>query len=326
MSLLARPAVAARVARVMQRVVRLAERVPLAGSRISPHDRFPDLPRRTRAITIPTSVAPAPAVVYLPADRPPGDVDGSDGLDGQGAPPPVYVNFHGGGFVLPLTELDDPLCRLLAAEAGVAVVNVDYVVAPQHPFPAAPHQAFEVVKWVAEHGAEQGWDGTRLVVGGQSAGGALAAAVARQALEAGGPPIMLQVVHYAPLDLSTPAADKEAAIDKPVLRPWMANVFDAAYVPDPVRRADPLVSPGGAADTADLTGIAPALVLTAAHDMLRDEGERYAERLRTAGSLVEYHDIPDVDHGYDNDDEETARRVYAWIAGQVRRATAPAPH
>jgi acetyl esterase len=117
--------------------------------------------------------------------------------------------------------------------------------------------------------------------------------------------------------------DKRSAVDKPMLRPWLANVFDATYIPDPARRADPLASPAGAADTADLTGIAPALVLTAAHDLLRDEGERYADRLRRAGALVDHHDIPGVDHGYDNEDEETARRVYSWIAGHVRRATAP---
>ncbi len=113
-------------------------------------------------------------------------------------------------------QFDDPLCRCLAAEAGVAVVNVDYVVAPQHRFPAPPHQAFEVVRWVAEHGAEHGWDGDRLTVGGQSAGGGLAAA-ARQALEQGGPAIAVQVLHYPPLDLATRGKDKHSVIAKPML-------------------------------------------------------------------------------------------------------------
>ena len=170
-------------------------------------------------MTIPTSVAPARAVVYLPASRRPA--------------PAVHVNFHGGGYVMSMPEPDDGLCRFLAAEAGVVVVNVEYVVAPQHPFPAPPRQAFEVVRWVAEHGAEHGWDGGRLTVGGQSAGGGLAAAVARQALEQGGPAIALQVLHYPPLDLATSAKDKRAAVAKPMLRPWMAEIFDASYVPDP---------------------------------------------------------------------------------------------
>jgi acetyl esterase/lipase len=307
MSLLARPAVAAVAAKAMQRLVLLANRRTQGrGSKGASLDRFPEFPRNAHELTVPTSVAPARVVVYLPP--------------GENAAPPVHVNFHGGGYVLPLTEMDDPLCRALAAEAGVVVVNVDYVVAPQHPFPAPTRQAYEVVRWVAAHGAEHGWDGSRLSVGGQSAGGGLAAAVARQALEEGGPPIALQVLHYPPLDLATSARDKRAAIPKPMLRPWMGEMFDSAYVPDPRERADRLVSPAGAADTADLKGIAPAFVITAEFDLLKAEGERYAERLRKAGALVEHHDVSQADHGYDGKDDEKARESYALIARQVRQA------
>ncbi|MEU1164847.1 alpha/beta hydrolase fold domain-containing protein [Streptomyces sp. NPDC005921] len=226
MSLLARPSIAALGAKTLQRLTLLAGRRPSGpGSDAASHARFPEYPRRVRELTVPTSVAPARATVYLPA--------------AEVTAPPVHVNFHGGGYVMSLTELDDPLCRFLAAEAGVAVVNVDYVVAPQHPFPAPPRQAYEVVRWVAEHAAEQGWDDSRLTVGGQSAGGGLAAAVARQAWEEGGPSIALQVLHYPPLDLVTSAADKRAAIAKPMLRPWMAEVFDTAYVPEPKWRRRP---------------------------------------------------------------------------------------
>jgi len=233
----------------------------------------------------------------------------------------VHVNFHGGGYVLPMTEIDDPFCRAVAAEAGVVVINVEYVVAPQHPFPAPPRQAYEVVRWIAAHGDEHGWDGERLTVGGQSAGGGLAAAVARQALEENGPAIALQVLHYAPLDLMTHAKDKKAAIAKPVLRPWMADVFDSSYVPDPRRRADRLVSPAHPSDTADLKGIAPAYVVTCEYDLLKAEGVRYAERLKKAGALVGHHDVTGADHGYDGKDDEKARQVYTLIADQVRQAT-----
>lgn len=301
MSLLSNPRMAALAARAMQGAVGLGERRATAGAR----ERWPELPRRSRELRIPTSVGTASAVVYLPP---------TDG------PSPVHVNFHGGGYVLPSTELDDPLCRYLAAEAGVTVVNVDYVVAPQHPFPAAPHQAYEVVRWVAEHGADQGWDGDRLTIGGQSAGGGLAAAVARLALERGGPRIALQVLHYPPLDLATSAKDKSAVAARPMLKPWMAEVFDGSYVPDPRQRTDRLVSPANPADTADLTGIAAALVITAELDLLRDEGDRYAERLRRAGALVEHHVVPGADHGYDGNDDELARQVYARIARQVGAA------
>ncbi|MER5211784.1 alpha/beta hydrolase [Streptomyces sp. NPDC002838] len=307
MSLLARPAVAALAAKTMQRMTDLADRRSGGrGSAAASHARFPEFPRNVRELTIPTSVAPARATVYLPAAEEPA--------------PPVHVNFHGGGYVMTLTELDDPLCRLLATEAGVAVINVDYVVAPQHPFPAPPRQAYEVVRWVAEHGMDQGWDGGRLTVGGQSAGGGLAAAVARQALEEGGPSIALQVLHYPPLDLATHAKDKRAAVDKPGLRPWMADVFDTSYVPDVRQRTDRLVSPAHPSDTADLTGIAPALVITAAFDLLRGEGERYADRLRMDGALVEHHDVPGADHGYDTSDDEKARKTYTLIARHIRKA------
>ncbi|MER5796215.1 alpha/beta hydrolase fold domain-containing protein [Streptomyces sp. NPDC001980] len=305
MSLLARPSVAALAATTMQRLTGFASRRPSGpGSDAASHARFPEFPRTVRTLTIPTSVAPARATVYLPPATAPA--------------PPVHVNFHGGGYVMSLTELDDPLCRFLAAEAGVVVVNVDYVVAPQHRFPAPPRQAYEVVRWVAEQAAEQGWDGTRLTVGGQSAGGGLAAAVARQALAEGGPAIALQVLHYPPLDLATDLADKPATVARPVLRPWMADVFNSAYVPDPKNRTDPLLSPAHPSDAADLTGIAPALVITAEFDLLRAEGERYASRLGAVGALAEYHEVAGVDHGYDGKDDAKAREVYALIARHVR--------
>ncbi|OAH13005.1 alpha/beta hydrolase [Streptomyces jeddahensis] len=308
MSILARPAVAAFAAQAMQRLVLLASRRASGpGSTASRLARLPEFPRTARELTIPTSVAPAQVTVYLPEAAP-------------DSPPPVHVNFHGGGYVLQGAEMDDALCRCLAAQAGVAVVNVEYAVAPQHPFPAPPRQGYEVVRWVAEHGAEHGWDGSRLTVGGQSAGGGLAAAVARQALEEGGPSIALQVLHYPPLDLVTSAKDKRAAIAKPMLRPWMAEIFDNSYVPDPRKRADRLVSPAHPTDTADLKGIAPAVVITAEFDLLKAEGERYAERLREAGALVEHHDVPGADHGYDGEDDEKARQVYALIARHVRKA------
>jgi acetyl esterase/lipase len=306
MSILARPAVASLAAKTLQRVVALAARSGKMGP--SPLDRFAELPGNSHEITIPTSVAPARAVVYLPAT-------------GSSAPP-VHVNFHGGGYVIPLIDIDDPLCRFLAAEAGVAVINVDYVVAPQHPFPAPTRQAYEIVQWVAANGDANGWDGSRLTVGGQSAGGGLAAAVARQALEQDGPSVALQVLHYPPLDLATSAKDKHAATPKPKLRPWMAEVFDGSYVPHRQDRFDPLVSPANPADIADLHGIAPALVITAALDLLRAEGVRYADRLREAGALVEHHDVADADHGYDGEDDDKARQVYALIARHVQRATA----
>ncbi len=305
MSVLGTPWVAAAAARVMQGLVPMAFRV-LSRRRGT---MFPEFPGDTREITIPTLIAPARAAVYRPACPAP--------------LPPVHVNFHGGGYVVRGLRYDDALCRYLAAEAGVIVVDVDYVVAPQHPFPAPPRQAFDVVQWVAGHGAAHGWDGDRLTIGGQSAGGGLAAAVARQALEQGGPPIALQVLHYAALDLVTPARARPSAIAKPLIRPWMYEIFDNAYTPDQSMRFDRLASPAHRADTADLTGISPALVITPELDRLHAEGRRYAQRLRHVGALVEHRDVLQADHAYDLNDVEKARHTYTLIARCVRRATQP---
>ncbi len=305
MSILGKPWVAGILARTLQVAVSAAAIAVARRNRTT----FPEYARKTTKITIPTSISPARVVVYRPANA--------------GSLPPVHVNFHGGGYVLRGVKFDDPLCRYLAAEAGVVVVNVDYVVAPQHPFPAAAHQAFEVARWVAEHGVDHGWDGGRLTVGGQSAGGGLAAAVARQALEQGGPSIALQVLHYPPLDLSVSVQDKTSLIAKPMIRPSMGEIFDSAYVPDRGARADRLVSPAGSADTADLTGIAPALIITPEFDRLRAESQRYVQRLRKVGVLVEHHDVPQADHAYDMRDAEKARQTYALIARCVKQATQP---
>lgn len=253
MSVLGIPAVAAVAARIMQGLMPFA-----AGSiRRRTTAVFPEYPGNTHEITIPTSIAPARAVV-----------------------------------------------------------------APKYRFPVPPQQAFQAVQWIAEHGTEHGWDGSRLTIGGQSAGGGLAAAVARQALEQGGPAIAVQVLHYPPLDLTKPLGDKPSALAKPMLRPWMGEIFDNAYVPDRAMRADRLASPAGPADTANLTGIVPALVITPEFDPLHAEGLRYAQRLREAGALLEHIDVSQADHAYDMSDLGKAREIYERIADHLKNQTA----
>ena len=210
-------------------------------------------------------------------------------------PPPVYVNFHGGGFLMGSPADDEALCRALVEATGCVVLNVDYALAPQHPFPAAADQAYAVTRWAAEHGAEHGWDGARLAVGGQSAGGNLAAGVCLTARERGGPAVALQALLYPPLDLSVDPATKTGRAARPIITPGMARVFDACYVPDPARRSDPLVSPVLAPD---LAGLPAALVVTAELDTLRDEADRYAARLSDAGVPVTHVVMPGVDHGF----------------------------
>ncbi|QLL08425.1 alpha/beta hydrolase [Mycobacterium vicinigordonae] len=300
MSVLSTPLVADAVARLVAVAINPAAKKAV---------RFPEIPGHTAKMSIPTRYGPVSATVYRPAE-------GSRGR-------PVYVNVHGGGFVVGHPEQDDPWCRYLAANVGVVVVNPDYLLAPKHRFPVAPQQIYDVVCWAAA--PDRDWDGSRLCVGGQSAGGNLSAAAARLALEHGTPRIALQVLHYAPLDLVTPTRDKPSSIgSRAVLKPWMGELFDTAYVPDPGERRDRLASPAWAGNADEIAGIAPALIVTAEQDRLREEGLRYAEKLDASGALVEYFEVAGVDHGYNIMTSATnvTAGAYAHIAGRIRDAVA----
>jgi acetyl esterase len=269
--------------------------------------RFPEIAGCTTEIIIGTRHGPVAATIYHPQSPP--------------AKPGVYVNVHGGGFVVGHREQDDPWCRYLAAHANVVVINTDYVLAPHKRFPAQVEQIYDVLRWTSA--PERDWDGERLCIGGQSAGGSLSAATSRMALEHGGPAIALQMLHYPPLDLVTAASDKPSPLgSKAVLRPWMGEVFDTAYIPDRAQRRDRLASPAWGTNADDIAGIAPALVITAEFDRLRDEAKRYADKLAAVGSLAEYHEVRGVDHGYNimSDATEITRQMYDVIASHVRRA------
>jgi acetyl esterase/lipase len=269
---------------------------------------FRDIARRTTTESIPTRHGPVIATIYHPVPAP--------------ARPAVYVNVHGGGFVVGHPEQDDPWCRYLAAFGKVVVVNPDYVLAPRRRFPAQPEQIYDVVRWASD--ASRPWDGHKLCVGGQSAGGNLATAAARLALENDGPRISLQVLHYATLDLVTATKDKESPLGrKALLKPWMGDVFDTAYIPDPAQRRHRLASPAWGANADDLAGIAPALVITAEYDRLRGEAVRYASKLEAVGALVAHHDVHGVDHGYNirSNAKYLTRNTYHLITTEVVRAT-----
>jgi acetyl esterase len=192
---------------------------------------------------------------------------------------PGLVYFHGGGFVLGGLDGSDRTCRALANGSGCVVISVDYRLAPEHTFPAAADDAFAVTQYVAEHAAEFGVDPALLAVGGDSAGGNLATVVALRARDAGGPPIAFQLLVYPWVDFSD---------DSPSMREFAADHFLTAeamawfadyYLPAPIDRRQPWVSPMHA----KLEGLPPAFVLTAECDPLRDQGEAFARRLEAAG-------------------------------------------
>ncbi|WP_216591159.1 alpha/beta hydrolase [Streptomyces brasiliscabiei] len=292
-------------ARVQARGVQLL----LSGvmTRVHKELRFTDIPKRTETLRVETGAGPVDCTVY----RPPADTD-------TAAPAPVYVNFHGGGFIVGRPEQDDHLCRYIAATAGCVVINVDYAVAPQHVFPAAVTQAYDVTEWVVENGPTHGWDGSRIAVGGHSAGANLAAGICRTARDRGTFTPLLQIIDSAPLDQAADPATKRSRIAKPLLSPQLMRIFTAAYVPDPAGLTDPLVSPGLADD---LAGLPPALVITAENDRLRDEGDAYAEALRAAGVPVTHRVFEGVDHYFTHTGPVPAgKEAIALMADTLRTA------
>jgi acetyl esterase len=208
---------------------------------------------------------------------------------------PALVYFFGGGWVTGSLDTADPVCRRLANSTPCAVVAVSYRRAPEHPFPAAVEDCDAATRWLAEHGADLGVDSRRLAVGGASAGGNLAAAIAQLAHEQGGPSLRLQVLVY-------PLLDHRA--DTPSMRDTVDPVFfdrnDVAwcwahYLARDSDGDSPLASPLRARD---LRGLPPALVITAGIDPLRDQGELYAARLAAAGVPTELVRFDGMVHGF----------------------------
>ena len=214
---------------------------------------------------IPGPAGPIPVRVYTP----------------EGDPPfPVVVFFHGGGFVIGNRDSHDAVCRELTNAAEAVVVSVDYRLAPEHPFPAAPEDCFAATQWVHAHAAELGGDPARLAVAGDSAGGNLAAVVCLMARDAGGPSICAQVLVYPATELSMSHPSIEENGEGYLLTAEDMSWFMGHYQPDV---DDPRASPLKAESHA---GLPPALVITGEYDPLRDEGEAYADKLRAAGVPV----------------------------------------
>lgn len=211
------------------------------------------------------------------------------------SPRGVLVYVHGGGWVIGSADDYDALCRLLAQRTGFTTVLVEYRKAPEHRYPVAVEDCWTALAWVDAHRAELAPAGTPLVVGGDSAGGNLTAVLTQRARAAGGPAIDVQVLIYPVVDcdLDTPCytdPENQLMLD----RTAMAWFWDH-YAPDPASRPETDASPGR---VPDLAGLPPAVVLTAEHDVLRDEGEEYARRLAEAGVPVRHQRFAGQMHGF----------------------------
>jgi acetyl esterase len=236
-------------------------------------------------------------------------------------PFPVHVYFHGGGWVIGDIETHDGVCRSLANAAACVVVSADYRLAPEHKFPVAVDDAFAATRWVAARAATLGVDGDRMAVGGDSAGGNLAAAVALLSRDRGGPPLALQVLVYPVTQhaFDTPSYQEHA--DGYLLTRSAMRWFWNHYLRRPEDGEEPLASPLLARS---LHGLPPALVITAEHDPLRDEGEAYAARLREAGVPVTVTRYPGMIHGFLRmlNMVDKARAARDEIAAALRKAFA----
>ena len=211
---------------------------------------------------------------------------------GGAEPLPVLVYFHGGGFVIGDLETHDGLCRQFANEGGFRVIAVDYRRAPEHPFPAAVDDAFAALKWIETHASELGVDANRIAVGGDSAGGALAAVVTQLA-KAKGPKIAFQMLLFPVTQIGRETASlREFGVgyflDKQTLD-W----FFGHYVPAGQDKADLRVSPLNATE---MKGLPPAYVMLGGFDPLHDEGLAYANKLRDAGVAAEVADYSGLVH------------------------------
>jgi acetyl esterase len=294
------------------------------------HRLSPKEARQMFRDTRPAATPPAPeigAVKDLAADGPagpiplrlyrPGGVPGSARL-------PALIFFHGGGWVIGDVETHDVLCRQLTAGAGISVVNVDYRLAPEHKFPAAIDDAWAATRWVAARAAELGIDAGRLAVGGDSAGGNLAAVVALLARDQGAPALALQALIYPVTDVGAESASYADFAEGFMLTRESMRWFVAHYLAQERDAVDWRVSPLRAPS---LAGVAPALVVTAGFDPLRDEGDAYARTLREAGVRVDAICYGGMIHGFVPMGRliETGNRAVAHIAASLRQAFRPTP-
>jgi len=235
-------------------------------------------------LAIPAPHGTIAARVYTPARR----------RDKAGLAP-ALVFFHGGGWVIGNLDTHDVACRKLAHEGEMTVIAVDYRLAPEHKFPAAVEDAITATQWIAASATELGIDASRLAVGGDSAGGNLAAVVALSAREAGGPAIAGQLLVYPATDFAMRHPSHGEPETSVLLTHSVIRWFRDHYLNGVADGEDWRASPARAKNLADLP---PAYVLTAGADPLRDEGADYAQRLQDAGIAVTYRHFPGQFHGF----------------------------
>ena len=210
-------------------------------------------------------------------------------------PLPVYINYHGSGYVVLSIDTHDNVCRALCQGAGCIVVAVSYCKAPEHKFPKPTDESWASLEWVAANAAEIGADPARIAVGGDSAGGCLAAVVAQRAKREGGPSLVFQLLVYPVTDTREDRPSYKRFGDGYVLTAETMAWFFDCYFGDDADKLDVAAAPLRADDLSDLP---PALIMTASHDPLYDDGLAYAEKLKAAGVQTDYRNYEGHIHGF----------------------------
>ncbi len=266
---------------------------------------------RVESLGIPGPHGTVPLRIYSP--RVP------DAGDAWRGPLPILLHFHGSGFVVGGLNSHDRLCRTLCNQASCIVVAVDYRKAPEHKFPKGIDDCWAATEWVVANAADLRGDIGRIAVFGDSTGSNNAAVVAQWAKAAGGPSLVLQVLVYPPLDMAADTASYETYAEGYNLTAPVMRWFIDQYMTSDVDKKDPAASPLLADD---VSGIAPAFVLTVGFDPLRDEELAYIDKLRSAGIAVEHCDYPDIFHGFwlMGGRIDAARRAHADVAKALRVA------
>ena len=246
----------------------------------------PDPPelKSVEPLSIPSPHGSIPARIYTPKK-----------IRQAGGLAPGLVFFHGGGWVIGDLDTHDVVCRKVADEGELIVISVDYRRAPEHKFPAAVDDAITATKWVADHSRQLGVDASRLMVGGDSAGGNLAAVVALAARDGKGLAIAGQVLIYPATDFAMTHASHREPETSILLTHSVIRWFCDHYLTGAADVHDWRASP---AHASTLTGLPSAYVLTAGADPLRDEGDEYARSLKQAGVPVTYRHFPGQFHGF----------------------------
>jgi acetyl esterase len=275
-------------------------------------DSWPQIPMaRVEALEVPTQAGPIPARFYAPAGLP------------AGVPAPLLVYYHGGGWVIGDLDTHDGVCRFLAAAAGVTVLSIGYRLAPEHPFPEPVEDAWAGFAWAAANAAALGADPTRIAVGGDSAGGNLAAVISLLAREGGGAMPAMQLLIYPVTDSAEDPPSRRLFSEGFLLTKGDMDAFERAYLPPGTDATDPRIS---ILQAPDLTGLPPAYVVTAGFDPLRDEGEAYALQMREAGVRVALRRHPGLVHSFAHLTaiSRTSRGAMLEAAGALRMGVAPA--